>query len=141
MRPRTFFSAAIADHSRTQQTLTNLSASHLKLRKLRRLQAPVRSYCALPSILDGHAVDVVVLEIVAGRFRLLLAEPGEAGAVQDGFALAHALGEGAGARQKPRRLGLHRARTLLGFDLRRQGADLDHPADVGLRLWQRGGRP
>jgi hypothetical protein len=28
---------------------------------------------------DGHAVDVVVREIIAGRFSLFLGEPGEAG--------------------------------------------------------------
>ena len=71
----------------------------------------------LPSVFDGHAVDIVVLEIVAGRFRLLLAEPGEAGTVQRGLALAYGLGECIGARQKARCLALHGAQALLGFQL------------------------
>ena len=58
-----------------------------------------------------------MLEIVARRLGLVLAEPGEAGAVQGGVALAHGFGEGIGARQELRSLALHRAQALLGFQL------------------------
>src|SRR5262249_30871932 len=58
------------------------------------------------SVLDGHALDVVFLEVFAGRFRLVLVEAGKAGAIIGGASLVHRFGEGFGAREHFGRLGL-----------------------------------
>src|SRR5882724_8409541 len=69
---------------------------------------------AVASVLDCHAVDVVLLEILAGGLGLVLVETGEARTVERGAALVHRLGERIGGREQARRLALDRAQPLLG---------------------------
>src|SRR3954454_5323200 len=59
-------------------------------------------------VLQRKAVDLVALEVAAGRFGAVLVEPGKARAIEDFTTLGHALGEGIGM-----------AENILGQVLRR----------------------
>src|SRR5262245_39902211 len=86
------------------------------------------------SVLDGQALDVVLLEIFAGGFRLVLVETGEARTIIGRAALLDGLGEGFGTGEYLGCLALHAGETLLGGPLGGIGADLDDPAAALLRL-------
>src|SRR5262249_40037095 len=97
-------------------------------------------FFASTSVLDGHAFDVVFLEIFAGGFRLVLVESGEARAIIGGATLIDRFSESLRAGEDFRRLGLDGGEALLGGLLGRIGADLNHPTRLVLRLRRRRGR-
>src|SRR5262249_31014374 len=99
-------------------------------------------FFASTSVLDGHAFDVVFLEIFAGGFGLVLVEAGEARAIIGGATLIDRFGESFRAGEDFRRLGLDGGEALLGGLLGGIGADLNHPARLVLRLrgWRGRGR-
>src|SRR5262249_15935894 len=97
-------------------------------------------FFASTSVLNGHAFDVVFLEIFAGGFRLVLVESGEARAIIGGATLIDRFGESFRAREDFRRLGSNSGEALLGGLLGGIGADLNHPTRLVLRLRRRRGR-
>src|SRR5262245_35123664 len=129
MRPRTFFCAAIVDHSNSTVTW-----------RLLRLCWPRANRRCLPFfvrailVLNGYAIDIVALERLAGGFRAVLVEAGEAGAIEHRRALAHALGKGLAAGEELAGLALDAGEALLGLALARIGTDLDDPAAARV-LW------
>src|SRR5262249_33096068 len=91
------------------------------------------------SVLDGHAVDVIFLEIFASGFRFVLIEPGKARAIVGRAALIDRFGEGFCTREDFRSFALDAGEALLGRLLGGVGANLDHPARTVLRLRRRRG--
>src|SRR5262249_54638822 len=91
-------------------------------------------------ILHREAGDPVALEIAAGGLGAALVETAKAGAVQRFLALDHPLDERVGATDEILGEALGRLQVLARLVLVREGADLDHPASVRLRLLDGGQR-
>src|SRR3977135_44153 len=112
IRLATDFSGAVPDHSETS----------------------IRRECSKTSVLEGHAADVVALELLAGGFGLAFLEPGKARPIECLVAFGHRLGEGIGAGGHALCLALRRGEALLRLAGGLEGADLDDPAAMGLGL-------
>src|SRR4030081_546884 len=165
MRPRRFFFADIVElHSRTGEAAclrasvcrplyAGLSVTHYTTKPTRvsiRLatdfsgavpdhsETSIRRECSKTSVLEGHAADVVALELLAGGFGLAFLEPGKARPIECLVAFGHRLGEGIGAGEHALGLALRRVEALLGLAGGLEGADLDDPA--AMRLGLAGGR-
>src|SRR5262249_20922457 len=98
-----------------------------------RLLCDAASHSQSTLVLDGHAVDVVFLEIFASGFRFVLIEPGEARAIVGRAALIDRFGESFCTREDFRSFALDAGEALLGRLLGRVGANLDHPTRTVFR--------
>src|SRR5437870_5670070 len=136
MRPRIPCFAAIADvlPNATRPSATLVSPFLAHSRRLVFFACP-------PSVLYGEAVDLVFLEISAGRLGALLVQPGKARAVERFLALAHPFGERVGLPQDGLADVLRRMEALARLAFIGKRADLDDPAGARLRLgrWRNGG--
>src|SRR4030081_1765569 len=165
MRPRRFFFADIVElHSRTGEAAclrasvcrplyAGLSVTHYTTKPTRvsiRLatdfsgagsdasETSIRRECSKTSVLQGHAADVVALELLAGGFGLAFLEPGKARPIEGLVAFGHRLREGIRAGKPPFALALRRVEALLGGAGGLEGAERDDPA--AMRLGLAGGR-
>src|SRR3981189_3835465 len=162
MRPRGFFFAAIVElHSRTGEAMsaglclpapicrpvryalhnkTNSGFDPARDGFFRRRLVPdhsetsIRRECSKTSVLQGHAADVVALELLAGGFGLAFLEPGKARPIEGLVAFGHRLGEGIGAGEHALGFALRRVEALLGLAGGLECADLDDPAATGPAL-------
>src|SRR5712691_7548163 len=130
MRPRIPCFAAIADvlPNATRPSATLVSPFLAHSRRLVFLSA-----CP-PSVLYGEAVDLVFLEIPAGRLGALLVQPGKARAIERFLALVHPFGERVGLPQDGLADALRRMEALARLAFIGERADLDDPAGARWRL-------
>src|SRR5712671_6758123 len=154
MRPRRFFFADIVElHSRTGEAHvcrplsagSYMPACPLRITQQNQLgfrsgsrrifpgagssrtlsETSIRRECSKTSVLQGHAADVVALELLAGGFGLAFLEPGKARPIEGLVAFGHRLGEGIGAGEHALGFALRRVEALLGLAGGLEGADLD----------------